>query len=226
MLGLIWSMSYEVQSHNSLSSGASCQVTFGFINDLDLISMVCWLCSVPVRWHSNYRYCKPLELLAAQTLIPFRSFQHHQNAKLWIEKPEKWWWGKMQKDPSWGSLSLAMTSLFMTDWFERTNKWVGTFQIMLFFPQSDTFYARWLGTCHTASCQGQAFGPQVVWVPRSRVDSGWTVAQGAEKIIKRAWSKRGTVVAEDPFQGRTPHNKYILKVYIYIDVYAYLYIHM
>lgn len=63
-------------------------------------------------------------------------------------------------------------------------------------------------------------------MPRSRVDSGWTVAQGAEKIIKRAWSKRGTVVAEDPFQGRTPHNKYILKVYIYRRIRISIYTHV
>ena len=83
---------------------------------LHLISMVCWLCSVPLRWHSNYRYCKSLELLAAKTLIPFSIIK---TLNFWIEKPEKWWWGKMQKDSSWRSLSLA-TSLFMTGLKGRT----------------------------------------------------------------------------------------------------------
>ena len=62
-------------------------------------------------------------------------------------------------------------------------------------------------------------------MPRSRVDSGWTVAQGAEKIMAWAWSQRGTLFAEDPFQGRTPHNKYILKVYIYIRIRIYIYVY-
>lgn len=142
-----WSMSYEVQSHSSLSSGASCQVrsclfqlvcnvTFGFINDLDLISMICWLCSVPLRWHSNYRYCKSLELLAAKTLIPFSIIK---TLNFWIEKPEKWWWGKMQKDSSWRSLSLAMTSLFMTGLKGRTKFSLVPFKsLVVFSPVGDT----------------------------------------------------------------------------------------
>jgi hypothetical protein len=35
--------------------------------------------------------------------------------------------------------------LFMTDWFERTNKWVGTFQIMLFFSPKRHFLCQMIG---------------------------------------------------------------------------------
>ena len=144
-------MSYEVQSHNSLSSGASCQVrsclfqlvcnvSFGFINDLDLISMVCSLCSVPVRWHSNYRYSKSLELLAAKKND---SFQHHQNAKLLDRKTRKMMVRQNAKRPQLAE-SFPGHDKLVYDWFERTNELV-PFKSCCFFPSWRHFLCQMIG---------------------------------------------------------------------------------